>query len=140
MCEVQLPKARAFYGFQITIENIHSEMYSLLLETYIKDSTAKSRLFRAIETIPCVARKAEWALRWIDASETFAERLLAFACIEGIFFSEGLYYDFVCLLYSLLNAKFFEKRVWEIVSDAVDIEKEIICDALPYALVEMNSI
>ncbi|KAG0456610.1 hypothetical protein HPP92_024398 [Vanilla planifolia] len=167
MCEVQLPEARAFYGFQIAIENIHSEMYSLLLETYIKDSTAKSRLFRAIETVPCVARKAEWALRWIDASETFAERLLAFACVEGIFFSgsfcaifwlkkrglmpgltfsnelisrdEGLHCDFACLLYSLLNAKLSEERVREIVADAVDIEKEFVCDALPCALVGMNA-
>ncbi|KAG0456653.1 hypothetical protein HPP92_024441 [Vanilla planifolia] len=167
MCEVQLPEARAFYGFQIAIENIHSEMYSLLLETYIKDSAAKSRLFRAIETIPCVARKAEWALRWIDASETFAERLLAFACVEGIFFSgsfcaifwlkkrglmpgltfsnelisrdEGLHCDFACLLYSLLNAKLSEERVREIVADAVDIEKEFVCDALACALVGMNA-
>jgi len=86
MKEVQVPEARAFYGFQIAIENIHSEMYSLLLETYIKDSREKDHLFRAIETVPCVAKKAEWSLRWIDSSESFAERILAFACVEGIFF------------------------------------------------------
>ncbi|KAH0435251.1 hypothetical protein IEQ34_021438 [Dendrobium chrysotoxum] len=167
MLEVQLPEARAFYGFQIAIENIHSEMYSLLLETYIKDSREKSHLFHAIETVPCVARKAQWALRWIDASNSFAERILAFACVEGIFFSgsfcaifwlkkrglmpgltfsnelisrdEGLHCDFACLLYSLLNNKLSEDRVREIVSDAVDIEREFVCDALPCALVGMNA-
>uniref|UniRef100_A0A7N0ZZA8 Uncharacterized protein n=1 Tax=Kalanchoe fedtschenkoi TaxID=63787 RepID=A0A7N0ZZA8_KALFE len=87
MKEVQVSEARAFYGFQIAIENIHSEMYSLLLETYIKDGAEKNRLFHAIETIPCVARKADWALQWIDGSESFAERIVAFACVEGIFFS-----------------------------------------------------
>jgi ribonucleoside-diphosphate reductase subunit M2 len=80
-------QARAFYGFQIAIENIHSEMYSLLLESYIKDHKEKARLFNAIETIPCVTKKAQWALRWIDGAESFAERILAFACVEGIFFS-----------------------------------------------------
>ena len=133
MKEVQVAEARAFYGFQIAIENIHSEMYSLLLESYIKDSEEKNRLFHAIETIPCVTKKAEWALRWIDGSESFAERIVAFACVEGIFFSgsfcaifwlkkrglmpgltfsnelisrdEGLHCDFACLLYSLLNNK-----------------------------------
>lgn len=121
-------QARAFYGFQIAIENIHSEMYSLLLEAYIKDQAEKSRLFNAIETIPCVARKADWALKWIDSAGSFAERILAFACVEGIFFSgsfcaifwlkkrglmpgltfsnelisrdEGLHCDFACLLYT----------------------------------------
>ncbi|XP_020571934.1 ribonucleoside-diphosphate reductase small chain-like [Phalaenopsis equestris] len=164
MREVQLPEARAFYGFQIAIENIHSEMYSLLLETYIKDSAEKSHLFHAIETVPCVARKAQWALRWIDASDSFAERILAFACVEGIFFSgsfcaifwlkkrglmpgltfsnelisrdEGLHCDFACLLYSLLNNKLSEDRVREIVADAVDIEREFVCDA---PLVGMNA-
>lgn len=167
MCEVQLPEARAFYGFQIAIENVHSEMYSLLLETYIKDSDEKSRLFRAIETIPCIARKAQWALRWIDASDSFAERILAFACVEGIFFSgsfcaifwlkkrglmpgltfsnelisrdEGLHCDFACLLYSLLNNKLSEDRVHGIIADAVEIEKEFICDALPCNIIGMNS-
>ncbi|KAJ4974855.1 hypothetical protein NE237_008029 [Protea cynaroides] len=167
MKEVQVSEARAFYGFQIAIENIHSEMYSLLLETYIKDSSEKDRLFRAIDTIPCVKRKAEWALRWIDGSETFAERLIAFACVEGIFFSgsfcavfwlkkrglmpgltfsnelisrdEGLHCDFACLLYGLLKHRPSEKRVQGIVADAVDIEREFICDALPCALVGMNA-
>ncbi|ONK77791.1 uncharacterized protein A4U43_C02F10700 [Asparagus officinalis] len=166
MKEVQVAEARAFYGFQIAIENIHSEMYSLLLESYIKDSDEKSRLFHAIETIPCVAKKAEWALKWIDGSESFAERLIAFACVEGIFFSgsfcaifwlkkrglmpgltfsnelisrdEGLHCDFACLLYSLLNNKLSEESVKGIVKDAVDIEREFVCDALPVALVGMN--
>lgn len=166
MKEVQVAEARAFYGFQIAIENIHSEMYSLLLETYIKDSNEKSRLFRAIETVPCVAKKAEWALKWIDSTESFAERILAFACVEGIFFSgsfcsifwlkkrglmpgltfsnelisrdEGLHCDFACLLYSLLRKKLSGDRVKEIVREAVDIEREFVCDALPVALVGMN--
>ncbi|KAJ6424110.1 hypothetical protein OIU85_001919 [Salix viminalis] len=166
MKEVQVSEARAFYGFQIAIENIHSEMYSLLLETYIKDSTEKNRLFHAIETVPCVAKKAEWALRWIDGSETFAERLIAFACVEGIFFSgsfcaifwlkkrglmpgltfsnelisrdEGLHCDFACLLYSLLRNKLSEERVKGIVKEAVVIEREFVVDSLPCALVGMN--
>ncbi|KAI4366928.1 hypothetical protein MLD38_022728 [Melastoma candidum] len=166
MKEVQVAEARAFYGFQIAIENIHSEMYSLLLETYVKDSVEKSGLFHAIDTIPCVAKKAEWALRWINGSASFAERLVAFACVEGIFFSgsfcaifwlkkrglmpgltfsnelisrdEGLHCDFACLLYSLLRVKLGESRVKSIVRDAVDIEREFVCDALPCALVGMN--
>lgn len=168
MKEVQVAEARAFYGFQIAIENIHSEMYSLLLETYIKDPKEKNRLFHAIDTVPCVAMKAQWALRWIDGSETFAERLIAFACVEGIFFSgsfcsifwlkkrglmpgltfsnelisrdEGLHCDFACLLYTLLRNKLSEERVKSIVIDAVDIEREFVCDALPCALVGMNSV
>ncbi|KAJ6860413.1 ribonucleoside-diphosphate reductase small chain [Populus alba x Populus x berolinensis] len=166
MKEVQVSEARAFYGFQIAIENIHSEMYSLLLETYIKDSGEKNRLFHAMETVPCVAKKAQWALRWIDGSESFAERLVAFACVEGIFFSgsfcaifwlkkrglmpgltfsnelisrdEGLHCDFACLLYSLLRKKLSEEQVKGIVKDAVDIEREFVVDALPCALVGMN--
>ncbi|KAJ3671876.1 hypothetical protein LUZ60_007955 [Juncus effusus] len=167
MMDVQLPEARAFYGFQIAIENIHSETYSLLLETYIKDPVEKSRLFSAIETLPCVMRKADWALRWIESGESFADRLVAFACVEGIFFSgsfcaifwlkkrglmpgltfsnelisrdEGLHCDFACLLYGLLNNKLSEERVRNIVIDAVEIEKEFVCDALPVGLVGMNS-
>ncbi|KAK1370954.1 Ribonucleoside-diphosphate reductase small chain [Heracleum sosnowskyi] len=166
MKDVQVAEARAFYGFQIAIENIHSEMYSLLLETYIKDSGEKSRLFRAIETIPCVEKKAKWALKWIDGGESFAERIIAFACVEGIFFSgsfcaifwlkkrglmpgltysnelisrdEGLHCDFACLLYDLLRVKPSEERVKGIVADAVEIEREFVCDALPCALVGMN--
>ncbi|EFJ23176.1 hypothetical protein SELMODRAFT_173451 [Selaginella moellendorffii] len=167
MKEIQIPEARAFYGFQIAIENIHSEMYSLLLETYIKDNEVKAKLFNAIETIPCVAKKADWALRWIDSSQSFAERIVAFACVEGIFFSgsfcaifwlkkrglmpgltfsnelisrdEGLHCDFACLLYSLLNVKLDEKRVKEIVSDAVEIERQFVCEALSCDLVGMNA-
>lgn len=166
MKEVQLSEARAFYGFQIAIENIHSEMYSLLLETYVRDPAEKARLFRAVDTVPAVARKAEWALRWIDGAESFAERLLAFACVEGIFFSgsfcaifwlkkrglmpgltfsnelisrdEGLHCDFACLLYSLLRERPSEERVRGIMREAVDIEREFVCDALPCALVGMN--
>ncbi|XP_009419375.2 ribonucleoside-diphosphate reductase small chain [Musa acuminata AAA Group] len=166
MRDVQLPEARAFYGFQIAIENIHSEMYSLLLDTYVKDPDDKYRLFHAIDTVPAVARKADWALRWIDSSGSFAERLVAFACVEGIFFSgsfcaifwlkkrglmpgltfsnelisrdEGLHCDFACLLYSLLRNKLSEEAVRAIVADAVDIERAFVCDALPVALVGMN--
>ena len=87
MSEVQLPEARCFYGFQIAIENIHSETYSLLIDTYIRDAKEKERLFNAIDTVPCVAKKANWALRWITESKRFAERLVAFAVVEGIFFS-----------------------------------------------------
>lgn len=167
MSDVQVPEARAFYGFQIAIENIHSEMYSLLIDTYIKDGEEKSRLFRAVETIPCVKRKAEWAMRWIDGSESFAERLIAFACVEGIFFSgsfcaifwlkkrglmpglafsnelisrdEGLHCDFACLLYGLLKGKLAEERVKGIVMEAVEIEREFVCEALPVGLVGMNA-
>ncbi|KAI3699595.1 hypothetical protein L2E82_44017 [Cichorium intybus] len=154
MKKVQVAEARAFYGFQIAIENIHSEMYSLLIESYIKDSTEKNKLFHAIDTIPCIKKKAKWALRWIDGSETFAERIIAFACIEGIFFSssfcaifwlkkrglmpgltfsnelisrdEGLHCDFACLLYSLLKMKLSEERVKAIISDAVEVEREFV--------------
>lgn len=167
MKEVQVAEARAFYGFQIAIENIHSEMYSLLIESYIKDSAEKNKLFHAIDTIPCIMKKAKWALRWIDGSESFAERIIAFACVEGIFFSgsfcaifwlkkrglmpgltfsnelisrdEGLHCDFACLLYSLLKMKLSEERVKAIISDAVEIEREFVCEALPCRLVGMNA-
>ncbi|XP_051129164.1 ribonucleoside-diphosphate reductase small chain A [Andrographis paniculata] len=165
--DVKIPEARAFYGFQIAIENIHSEMYSLLLETYIKDSKEKNSLFNAIENISCIARKAKWALNWITSSSSFAERLVAFACVEGIFFSgsfcaifwlkkrglmpgltfsnelisrdEGLHCDFACLLYSLLRKKLDRERVYLIIEEAVEIEIEFVCDALPCALIGMNS-
>ncbi|KAI4317735.1 hypothetical protein L6164_025582 [Bauhinia variegata] len=165
--DVQIPEARAFYGFQIAMENIHSEMYSLLLETYIKDSREKHRLFNAIENLPCVAKKAEWALNWINSSDSFAERLVAFACIEGIFFSgsfcaifwlkkrglmpgltfsnelisrdEGLHCDFACLLYSLLQRQLDSERVNSIVQKAVDIEIQFVCESLPCDLIGMNS-
>ena len=166
MKEIQIPEARAFYGFQIAIENIHSEMYSLLIDTYIKDSIEKNNLFRAIETIPIIKKKAEWALKWINSDRTFAERLIAFACIEGIFFSgsfcsifwlkkrnmmpgltfsnelisrdEGLHRDFACLIYTLLNNKLPDLTILDIVKEAVEIEREFVCEALPVSLVGMN--
>ncbi|KAK5575207.1 hypothetical protein RB653_010463 [Dictyostelium firmibasis] len=167
MSEVQIPEARCFYGFQIAIENIHSETYSLLIETYIKDKQTKDKLFNAIETIPCVKKKAEWALRWINDSNSFAERLVAFAAVEGIFFSgsfcsifwlkkrglmpgltfsnelisrdEGLHCDFACLLYTKLQRKLDPKVIETMIRDAVACEKEFICDSLPVDLIGMNS-
>nr|GMC51087.1 ribonucleoside-diphosphate reductase small chain A [Ipomoea batatas] len=155
--------ARAFYGFQIAMENVHSEMYSLLLETYIKDSSQKSKLFNAIETIPCVAEKAKWSLNWIESSSSFVERLVAFACVEGIFFS-GRYRtaftsiqrvsDYFVLtrklrtacpsthlidLCSFVRKKLPWEKVHEIVNEAVEIETNFVCDALPCALIGMNS-
>ncbi|KAK9933498.1 hypothetical protein M0R45_020695 [Rubus argutus] len=166
--DVQIPEARAFYGFQLAMENIHSEMYSLLLETYIKDPKEKHRLFNAIENIPCVSRKAKWALEWINSSNSFAKRLVAFACVEGIFFSgsfcaifwlkkrglmpgltfsnelisrdEGLHCDFACLLYSLLQKQLHSENVHGIIHEAVEIETEFVCEALPCALIGMNSV
>ncbi|WP_207429660.1 ribonucleoside-diphosphate reductase small subunit [Pedobacter sp. SYSU D00535] len=166
MSEVQVPEARCFYGFQIMMENIHSETYALLIDTYIKDATEKDRLFHAIDTVPCVKKKAEWALRWIE-NGSFAERLVAFAAVEGIFFSgsfcsifwlkkrglmpgltfsnelisrdEGLHCEFACLLYSMLKNKLPESQVHQIIRDAVEIEKEFITDALPVALIGMNA-
>lgn len=165
--EVQLPEAKCFYGFQIMMENIHSETYSLLIDTYIKDPKEKNRLFNALETVPCVGKKGEWALRWINSPD-FAERLIAFAAVEGIFFSgsfcsifwmkkrglmpgltfsnelisrdEGLHCDFACLLYNnyLVN-KLSADRVYEIIKDAVSIEQEFVTDALPVDLIGMNS-
>jgi ribonucleoside-diphosphate reductase beta chain len=166
MREVQLPEARCFYGFQIMMENIHSETYSLLIDTYIKDNTEKDKLFNAVETVPCVKRKADWALRWIE-NGTFAERLIAFAAVEGIFFSgsfcsifwlkkrglmpglsfsnelisrdEGLHCDFACLLYGILDEKLPEEQVRAVIANAVEIEKEFVTDALPVALIGMNA-
>lgn len=165
--EVQIPEARCFYGFQIAIENIHSETYSLLIDTYINNPAEKDYLFNAIDTVPAVTKKAQWALKWIDSSKSFAERLVAFAAVEGIFFSgsfcsifwlkkrglmpgltfsnelisrdEGLHCDFACLLYSMLNNRPSEETIREIISDAVAIEKEFICEALPVDLIGMNS-
>jgi len=168
MSEVQIPEARCFYGFQIAIENIHSEMYSLLIDTYIKDGKEKENLFNAIETIPAVQKKAKWALRWINAGNaSYAERVVAFAAVEGIFFSgsfaaifwlkkrglmpgltfsnelisrdEGLHTDFACLLFKHIANKPDKERVLEIVKDAVDIECEFLTDALPVALIGMNN-
>ncbi len=168
MREVQIPEARCFYGFQTMIENIHSETYSLLIDTYIKDTTEKERLFNAIETVPCVQKKAQWALRWISKKNaSFAERLVAFAAVEGIFFSgsfcsifwlkkrglmpglsfsnelisrdEGLHCDFACLLYNMLEGKLSTERIQEIIGDAVAIEKEFVSDSLPVDLIGMNA-
>ena len=166
MQEVQLPEARCFYGFQIMMENIHSETYSLLIDTYIKDPLEKQRLLNAIDTVPCVKKKAEWALRWIS-NGSFAERLIAFAAVEGIFFSgsfcsifwlkkrglmpglsfsnelisrdEGLHCDFACLLYGMLENKLTEADVKKVITNAVDIEKEFVTDALPVNLIGMNA-
>ena len=155
-----LPEARCFYGFQMAVENIHSETYSLLIDTYIKDPTEKTRILRAIDTIPCVQRKASWALKWCDSTKaTFAERIVAFAAVEGIFFSgsfcaifwlkkrglmpglcfsnelisrdEGLHCDFACLLYSKLNNRLSQARILEIICSAVSIELEFVVSALP---------
>ncbi|MCG3176763.1 MAG: Ribonucleoside-diphosphate reductase subunit beta [Candidatus Omnitrophica bacterium] len=164
--EVQIPEARCFYGFQIMMENIHSEMYSLLIDTYIQDPAEKQRLFQALDTVECVTKKGQWALRWIKKG-SFAERLVAFAAVEGIFFSgsfcsifwlkkrgimpglsfsnelisrdEGLHCDFACLLYGMLQDKLTVECVHEIIGDAVAIEKEFVSDALPTDLIGMNS-
>lgn len=165
--EAQYPEARCFYGFQVMMENIHSETYSLLIDTYIKDPVEKDRLLHAIDTVPCVQKKAEWALRWIGKGG-FAERLIAFAAVEGIFFSgsfcsifwlkkrglmpglsfsnelisrdEGLHCDFACLLYTKhLKNKLPKKTVERIITDAVAIEKEFVTDALPVNLIGMNA-
>lgn len=167
--EVQVPEARFFYGFQILIENVHSEMYSLLINTYIGDLKERDYLFHAIETMPCVKRKADWALQWInDKKSTFAERIVAFAAVEGIFFSgsfaaiywlkkrglmpgltfsnelisrdEGLHCNFACLLYSYLVKKPSEDRIRDIITKAVSIEQEFLSEALPVNLIGMNSL
>jgi ribonucleoside-diphosphate reductase beta chain len=166
MNEVQYPEARCFYGFQIMMENIHSETYSLLIDSYIKDPKEKDRLFHSIDTLPCVGKKAEWAIKWIG-NGTFAERLIAFAAVEGIFFSgsfcsifwlkkrglmpgltfsnelisrdEGLHCDFACLLYSELTNQLPKESVTAIITNAVEIEKEFVSDALPVRLIGMNS-
>ncbi|WP_419802650.1 ribonucleoside-diphosphate reductase small subunit [Mucilaginibacter sp.] len=166
MSEVQVPEARCFYGFQIMMENIHSETYALLIDSYIKNPNEKDRLFHAIDTVPCVKKKAEWALKWIN-NGNFAQRLVAFAAVEGIFFSgsfcsifwlkkrglmpgltfsnelisrdEGLHCEFACLLYSMLSTKLSKEEVTEIIADAVVIEKEFVTDALPVRLIGMNA-
>lgn len=168
MGDVQLAEARAFYGFQIAMENIHSETYSLLIDTYIKNDVEKSRLFSAIDHFPCIKKKSDWAQKWIkDNRSSFATRLVAFACIEGIFFSgafcsiywlkkrglmpgltfsnelisrdEALHTEFAVLLYSKLQKKINKARIYEIIKEAVEIETEFICDALPCRLIGMNS-
>ena len=167
MQEVQIPEARCFYGFQIAIENIHSEMYSLLIDTYIRDPAEKERLFNAIETVPAVKKKAEWALNWIAADKaSYAERIIAYASVEGIFFSgsfaaifwlkkrglmpgltfsnelisrdEGLHTDFACLMFRHLVNRPTEERIKEIICEAVQIETEFLTEALPVRLIGMN--
>ncbi|KAG9308690.1 ribonucleotide reductase small subunit [Chiua virens] len=166
--EVQVAEARSFYGFQIMMENIHSETYSLLIDTYVKDPDERQYLFDAIETIPCIKRKADWTLRWIsDRHSTFSERLVAFAAVEGIFFSgsfasifwlkkrglmpgltfsnelisrdEGMHTDFACLLFSHLRRRPHPDVIERIIMEAVKIEQEFLTDALPVALIGMNA-
>jgi ribonucleoside-diphosphate reductase beta chain len=165
--EVQVPEARCFYGFQIAMENIHSETYSLLLDTYVTDQKEKTHLLHAIKNIPAITAKAEWALAYIKSSESFAERLMAFAIVEGIFFSgsfcaifwlkkrgkmpgltfsnelisrdEGLHCEFARLLYSMLKNILPEARVHDMVRSAVKIETDFVCHALPVDLIGMNS-
>ncbi len=167
LSEVQYAEAKCFYGFQIMMENIHSETYSLLIDTYIKNPVEKDKMLRAVDTIPCVKKKADWALRWIE-NGNFAERLIAFAAVEGIFFSgsfcsifwlkkrglmpglsfsnelisrdEGLHCDFACMLYTdHIKNQLNPQDIYDIILDAVEIEKEFVSDALPVSLIGMNS-
>lgn len=169
MSDVQVSEARAFYGFQIAMENIHSTTYSNLIETYIKDKEEKHNLFNAIDNFPCIKKKSDWAQKWIrDNRSSFATRLVAFACVEGIFFSgafcsifwlkkrglmpgltfsnelisrdEALHCEFAVLLYSKLVKKIDKARIHEIIKEAVEIETEFICEALPCRLIGMNSL
>jgi ribonucleoside-diphosphate reductase subunit M2 len=166
--DIQSSEARAFYGFQIAMENVHSETYSLLIETLIKDKETKNRLFNSIECFPCIKRKSDWAQKWIhDTTSSFAVRLVAFACVEGIFFSgafcsiywlkkrglmpgltfsneliardEALHTEFAILLHNQLLKKVSQSQIHEIIKEAVNIETEFICDALPCRLIGMNS-
>jgi ribonucleoside-diphosphate reductase subunit M2 len=168
MSDVQISEARAFYGFQIAMENIHSQTYSLLIETYIKDKEQKHKLFNAIENYPCIKKKSDWAQKWInDNRSSFATRLIAFACIEGIFFSgsfcsifwlkkrglmpgltfsnelisrdEALHCEFAILLYSKLEKKITKAKIHDIIKECVEIETEFICQALPCRLIGMNN-
>ncbi len=167
LVEVQSAEARCFYGFQIAMENIHSEVYSLLIDTYVDDPAEKLKLFHAIETMPCIAKKAEWAKKWMTSDQSFAQRLVAFAAVEGIFFSgsfcaifwlkkrgfmpglsfsneliardEGLHRDFACHLYSQEEEPLSEKVVHDIIQEATRIEREFVCESLPVELIGMNS-
>jgi len=168
MGDVQIAEARSFYGFQIAMENIHSEMYSLLIDTYVKDKVEKNRLFHATSQIPCITKKADWAKKWIaDNRSSFASRLVAFAAIEGIFFSssfasiywlkkrgilpgltfsnelisrdEALHTEFAILLYTKLKTKLSKKRIHEIIREAVVIETEFITEAIPCKMIGMNA-
>jgi len=164
--EVKILEATFFYGFQIAMENIHSETYSLLIDTYIKDFTLKNKLLNAIDTIPSVKKKADWALKWISDKSEFNKRVIAFACVEGIFFSgafcsifwlkkrglmpglchsnelisrdEGMHTEFAVLMHHSLNNKCSDKEIYEIITEAVDIEKEFITESLPCNLIGMN--
>ena len=165
--EIQIPEARCFYAFQMAIENIHSETYCLLIDSYIRNPIEKERLFKAIETIPAVSRKAKWALKWSeDKGSNFATRLVAFAAVEGIFFSgsfcaiywfkqkgllkgltfsnelisrdESLHTDFACLIYKMLETKLSEKIIYEIIEEAVNIEKQFICESISCGMLGMN--
>lgn len=168
MSEVQPAEAKAFYSFQMMMENIHSETYSQLIDTYISDGSEKKTLFEAIDNFPCIKKKADWAIKWIqDQESNFARRLVAFSCVEGIFFSgsfcaiywlkkrglmpgltlsnqfisrdEGMHTDFAVLLYSKLVNKLSQEEIHKIIEEAVEIEKEFICDALPCRLIGMNA-
>merc|ERR1712113_1069019 len=166
-CEIQAPEARAFYGFQIAVENIHSETYSLLIEQYIRDPVEKDKVLHAIHTMPAVREKAQWAVQWMNGENSFAERVVAFAAVEGVLFSgsfcaiywlkkrglmpgltfsnelisrdEGLHAEFACLLYGMLNHKLPEDVVHDIIRGAVATERKFICEALPCDLIGMNS-
>lgn len=167
MQDVTIPEVRCFYGFQVAIENVHSEMYSLLIDTFIKDPSEKDKMFNAIETLDCVQMKAKWALKWIDSAPSFAHRLVAFAAVEGIFFSgsfcsifwltdrgmmkglgksnefisrdEGMHCDFACLLYSMLENKLSKEEIYQIICDAVECEKIFVKDSLPVSIIGMNA-
>jgi ribonucleoside-diphosphate reductase subunit M2 len=168
LSDVQISEARAFYGFQIAMENIHGHTYSLLIDTYIKDKEEKHRFFNAIENYPCIKKKSDWAQKWIhDNRSSFATRLVAFACIEGIFVSgafssifwlkkrglmpgltfsnelisrdEALHCEFAILLYSKLEKKLPKQKIHDIIKECVEIEIEFICEALPCRLIGMNS-
>lgn len=167
MQDVTIPEVRCFYGFQVAIENIHAEMYSLLIDTFIKDTVEKDKMFNAMDTLECVKMKASWALKWIDSAPSFAHRLVAFAAVEGIFFSgsfcsifwltdrglmkglgksnefisrdEGMHCDFACLLYSMLENKLSKEEIYQIICDAVECEKIFVKDSLPVSLIGMNA-
>merc|ERR1712084_8147 len=165
--EVQLPEARAFYGFQMAMENIHSETYSLLIEQYVRDPAEQEEVFNAISTMPAVKEKAEWAIQWMNTENSFAERLVAFAAVEGILFSgsfcaiywlkkrglmpgltfsnelisrdEGLHAEFACLLYGMLQNQLPDDVIHDMMRGAVDVERRFICEALPCDLIGMNN-
>merc|ERR1719211_245424 len=165
--QVQVPEARAFYGFQMAMENIHSETYSLLIEQYIRDPVEKEQVFNAIHTMPAVEEKAQWAIQWMHADNSFAERIVAFACVEGILFSgsfcaiywlkkrglmpgltfsnelisrdEGLHAEFACLIYGMLQHKLPDDVVHEMIRGAVAVERRFICEALSCDLIGMNN-